>query len=325
MRSIIKRVKRVAVATFGTLALVAAPAALAQKFPSRPVTIIVPFAPGGDTDVRARLLQPFLQKRLGVPVIILNRGGAGGLIGYEMIARAAPDGYTIGAINYPSAYTPILDGTAKYRAEEFEPLIMQSSTTIVVGTASNGPYKTMKELVDAAKKQPGAVPFAIPGPGLPAHLALKELDRVAGTEFNVIPYGGGAKVTAGVLGQEVAAGVFNNTEAMPLVSSGRMRVLAVFGDTPDPLLPNSPTATAAGYPVSYGSSGGFAAPKGIPADALAVLTQALQAAAQDPEYISSAEKKIPLKYMGATAYSKFLAENYVSLTALWKRSPWIEK
>src|SRR5688572_23052575 len=86
--------------------------ASAQAFPSRPINLIIPFAPGGDTDIRARLLQPHLQKHLGQPVVMVNRPGAGGVIGYDQIAKAAPDGYTVGAINFPSAYSPILEGTA---------------------------------------------------------------------------------------------------------------------------------------------------------------------------------------------------------------------
>jgi tripartite-type tricarboxylate transporter receptor subunit TctC len=320
-----ERAKRAIAAAFVFLGALAAPVAAADKFPSRPITVIVPFAPGGDTDIRARILQPFLQKRLGVPVVIMNRGGAGGLIGYEMIARAAPNGYTTGAINFPSAYAPILDGTAKYRADEFEPLIMQSSTTIVVGTAADGPYKTLRDLVAAAKKDPGAVPFAIPGVGTPAHLAHVQFERVAGAQFNVVPFGGGAKVVEAMLSQTVAAGVFNNTEAAPLVAGGRMRVLAVFADSPDPLLPNAPTAATAGYLVSYGSSGGFAAPKGIPPEILAVLTQAFQSAAQDAEYIKAADQKIPLQYMGRDAYARFLDTQYQVLSELWKRSPWQQK
>ena len=298
---------------------------LAQKFPSRPVTLIIPFAPGGDTDIRARLLQPHLQKHLGVPVVLVNRPGAGGVIGYDMIARAAPDGYTVGAINFPSAYAPILEGTAKYRAEEFEPLIMQSSTTIVIGTAADSPYRTLADLVEAARKNKAGVPFAIPGFGHPAHLAQMQFLRAAAIEFNTVSFNGGAKVLEAILAQTVAAGVLNNTEAAPLAASGRMRVLAVFGDSADPLLPNAPTAAAAGYPITYYSAGGFAAPRGLPREAAATLARAFEAAAQDPEYVKASADKIPLRFMPRDAYDKFLHQSYAELADLWKRSPWSQK
>jgi tripartite-type tricarboxylate transporter receptor subunit TctC len=300
-------------------------AAFAQNYPAKPVTLIIPFAPGGDTDIRARLLQPHLQKHLGVPVVMVNRPGAGGVIGYDMISKAQPDGYTVGAINFPSAYSPILEGTAKYKAEEFEPLIMQSSTTIVVATAADGPYKSLKDLVDTARKDKGAVPFAIPGFGHPAHLAQMQFVRSAGVEFNTVSFNGGAKVLEAILAKTVAAGVLNNTEAAPLAASGKMRVIAVFSDVPDSLLPGAPTAASAGYPISYYSAGGFAAPKGVPREILAALVKAFEAAAQDPEYIRSAGDKIPLKYMGRDNYDKFLAESYKDLADLWKRSPWSQK
>ncbi|HEX2543551.1 MAG TPA: tripartite tricarboxylate transporter substrate binding protein [Ramlibacter sp.] len=297
----------------------------AQRFPSRPVSLIIPFAPGGDTDIRARLLQPHLQKHLGQPVVMVNRPGAGGVIGYDMIAKAAPDGYTVGAINFPSAYSPILEGTAKYKAEDFEPLIMQSSTTIVVATAGDSPYKTLKDLVDAGRRNKGAVAFAIPGYGHPAHLAQMQFVRAAGAEFNTVAFNGGAKVMEAILSNTAAAGVLNNTEAAPLAASGKMRVLAVFGDAPDPLLPGAPTAASAGYPITYYSAGGFAAPRGIPRDVLATLVRAFEAAAQDPEYIKAAGDKIPLKYMAQAPYDRFLTDNYRELADLWKRNPWSQK
>jgi tripartite-type tricarboxylate transporter receptor subunit TctC len=296
-----------------------------QRFPTRPVTLVIPFAPGGDTDIRARLLQPYLQKNLGQTVVMVNKPGAGGVIGYDMIAKAVPDGYTVGATNFPSAYSPILEGTAKYRAEDFEPLINQSSTTIVVGTAAEGPYKSLKDLVDAARKNKGGVPFAIPGLGHPAHLAQMQFMRAADAEFNTVPFNGGAKVMEAVLSQTVAAGVLNNTEAAPLAASGRMRVLAVFSDVADPLLPGAPTAASSGFPIAYYSAGGFAGPKGIPKEVLATLVKAFEAAAQDREYIKAASEKIPLKFMGQEKYAAFLTENYRELNELWKRNPWSQK
>jgi tripartite-type tricarboxylate transporter receptor subunit TctC len=247
------------------------------------------------------------------------------VIGYDLIAKAAPDGYTVGAINFPSAYSPILEGTAKYKAEDFEPIIMQSSTTIVVATAADGPYRSLKDLVDAARKAKGSVPFAIPGYGHPAHLAQMQFVRAAGAEFNTVAFNGGAKVMEAILSQTVAAGVLNNTEAAPLAASGKMRVLAVFGDAPDPLLPGAPTATSAGYPITYYSAGGFAAPRGIPKDVLARLVKAFEAAAQEPEYLKAAADKIPLKYMPQDKYERFLVDNYRDLSELWKRNPWSQK
>lgn len=310
-----------------TAATLAAGRAFAQqKFPNKPVNLIIPFAPGGDTDIRARLLQPYLQKYLGQPVVLLNRPGAGGVIGYDLIAKAPADGYTVGAINFPSAYSPILEGTAKYKAEEFEPLVMQSSTTIVVATASDSPYKTLKDLVEAARKNKGGVPFAIPGYGHPAHLAQMQFLKSANIEFNTVSFNGGAKVLEAILANTVAAGVLNNTEAASLAQpGGKMRVLAVFSDVADPLLPGAPTAASAGYPITYYSAGGFAAPKGVPRDAMAALVKAFEHAAQDPEYIKASADKIPLRYMAQAPYDKFLVDNYRDLADTWKRTPWSQK
>jgi tripartite-type tricarboxylate transporter receptor subunit TctC len=232
------------------LAAAAMPLHAADAWPSRPVKIVVPFAPGGQPDVVARALAEPLSKALGQPVVVENRPGAGGNIAAESVARAAPDGYTllIGT-NGPLAVSPALDKSLPY-----DPLVDLAPVTLV-GTSPNliavHPSigaTTLKELVDRARAEPGKLNFASVGKGSISQLSMELLNSVASIKTVHIPYNGGAPAVAALIAGDVQVLCLNPTALIPQVAAGKARVVAQTSARRSPLIPDVPTVVESGYP-----------------------------------------------------------------------------
>lgn len=295
-------------------------------YPEGKITMIIPFSPGGDTDIRTRLIQPFLQKALGVGVAVVNRPGAGGIIGYTAIAEAKPDGYTIGAINFPSFASPIVEGKTTYTVGSYEPLVSQSSTSTVFVTQPDSGFKTVAEVVEFAKANPNVLTVGVTGIGHPQHLGILQFQNMVGAKFNFVPFGGGPQSRAALLGGHVKVAVFNNTEVVDFKDTGKMHVLGIMSDERDPALPDVPTFSEQGWDLVSGSVGGFAAPAGTPQEFLEVLEKAFSEAAADPEYLAAAKKQqMPLRFMARTKYKDFIATSFAGLKAAWDKEPWVKK
>ncbi|MCP3391383.1 tripartite tricarboxylate transporter substrate binding protein [Bradyrhizobium sp. CCGB12] len=262
--------------------------ALAQKYPARPVKIMVGFSAGGPVDVVARIIGDRLSNKLGQPFVVENRAGANGMIVAEGVARADADGYTILACNSSTiTLNKTLFKDIRYDPEkDFAPLTTVVSAPLVLVVNPENPrtanIKSVADLVAVAKAAPGALAYGSGGNGNLAHLAMELLSQKAGIKMIHVPYRGGSAAEVGILAQEVLA-VFDPLSAVPLVKAGKLRALAVSSAERLPMLPDVPTVAEAGYPgfdISFWV--GFFMPKATPAPILETLHREIVAAAKDP-------------------------------------------
>lgn len=273
--------RRVLVAA-GFLALVL-PAA-AQTFPSRPIRIIVPYPAGGTTDQLARAIQQPMSEVLGQPVIVENKVGAAGTIGTELVAKAAPDGYTLAFGNCgPNGIVSLMRKVPYDGLNDFRPLSTVALTPMILAVPSDNPATTVKEFVDFAKKHGSTLNFGSTGNGSMSHLTGEYFNDRAGIRMQHIPYGGGAPLMAAFLGGQIHAAFVTGLDGAALLQSGKVKYLAV--STPEP------TAVVPGVPTIAQDLSGFTsvcwfgvlAPKGTPDDVAAKLHAAIAAAVNRPE------------------------------------------
>jgi tripartite-type tricarboxylate transporter receptor subunit TctC len=262
------RRRLLAAAGAGLALLAAAPAAWSAGWPDKPVKIVVPFSAGGSTDVVARMVGQKLSETWGQPVVIENRGGAGGNVGTDVVAKSAPDGYTLimasGSITInPSIYPKMPFDTKK----DLVPITNVASGPMLVVVQDSAPFKSLKDLLAAAKAQPGKLNFGSAGVGSQVHLAAENLAFAAGIDLTHVPYKGESAAYNDLIGGQVQMMVGNIAAAAALTGPGRLRALAVTGKTRSPLLPEVPTVSEAGLP-GFENTGwfGLLAPAGTPAD-----------------------------------------------------------
>ena len=248
-------------------AVAAAQPATEASWPSRAIHLIVPFPPGSSPDLIARVLSEKLAPALGAPVVVENRPGAGGNLGTALVARAAPDGYTIG-ISIPG---PLAVNTVLYRKMEYDPfrdlapvsLVGASPNLLVVDPALK--VDSVKEFVALAKSQPGKLNYGSVGNGSTSHLTMELFKEAAGIDIVHVPYPGSPQVNTAILAGQVAAGFVVPATAMPLVQSGRLKALAVTTSVRSVVLPEYPTLAEAGYPQVVSTAwNGIVAPAKTP-------------------------------------------------------------
>lgn len=247
--------------------LVCAGTSLAQDYPQRPVRIVVPFPPGGPTDILARAIATPLTSALGQTVLVENRPGAGGIIGVEWVARAAPDGYTLGwgttgthVIN-PSLYAKLPYDVFK----DFAPIILVAQGTSVLVTHPSVPVRSVPQLVALARERPGKLSFASAGIGATSHLAGEMLKTMAKVDIVHVPFKGATPAITGLISGEVDLAILDMPGVLPHIRSERLRALGVAGKVRSPVLPQLPTVAEsglAGYEAS--SSHALYAPVNTP-------------------------------------------------------------
>lgn len=298
----------------------------AAEYPAKPIEMIVAFAPGGGTDVAARSIALFMEKHLGngASIAVINKPGAGGEIGWTTLARANPDGYTIGMINPPAFNALVVEGKAKYTMDNFQPIgnLVYDPGILVVGKDS--PYKTLPDIIAASKATPGAIVVGTSGAaGSSEHIGILNLNRLAGTTFTPAFFGSTAPVRQAILGGHVPAATMNLSEALQLVRSGDIRILGIMADQRQASMPDAPTFKEQGVDLIVTTSRGIAAPAGVAPEMVARLEAALEAAMKDPDYLASAKKaEIPLHYLNATDYKALIAKITADLAETWKVTPW---
>ena len=314
---------RAAIAALGFAAATAANAA----YPERPITLIVPFPPGGGTDLSARLIVPYIEKYLGndARIVVMNKGGAGGDIGAAEIAKSKPDGYTIGFMNVPNTLMKSHERPTSWNIGSFVPIANLVYDPAVFAVLPNGKYQTLAALAADAKKRPGEIPVSSAGAGSNTHLDLIAFEEAAGIKVLHVPYEGGGQSRTALLGGHVEMVASALGDVQRFIEQGQLKALAIGSKTRFPLAPNIPTFIEQGYKVEGGSSRGLIAPKGTPQEYIDLLAAATEKALKDPELIRKAnEIALPLEYMSPAAYGAYLTASDKELAALWKRSPWVK-
>lgn len=271
----------------GVAALLATPSAeSAENFPSRPIKLIVPFPAGGPADTIARLIAEKMASSLGQPVVIDNRGGAGGAVGTAAVAKAVPDGYTIGISTAGAlAISPSLQDTLAYDPlKDLAPLTLAARVPELLVTAKDVPAVNLSELIALAKAKPGTLNFASSGPGSMPHLAGEMFKRHAGIDIAHVPYRGAAPAVNDLIGGHVQMMFMDVAVLLPHVQSGAAKAMAVGSKERISVLPDLPTTAELGFPkVEADNWYGMVAPAGLPADAVAALHAAIVAALHSPD------------------------------------------
>jgi len=284
-----------------------------DAWPTKPVSMIAPFPPGGIADIVGRPLAASMEKTLKQPVLVVNRTGAGGAVGTTAAAKAAPDGYTIlmslSSISIFPVSDPINGRPAPYQLADFAPIALVTADPTILVVSADGPYKTIEEFIASAKAYPNRMNYSSSGVYGTLHVAMEMFAAAAGIKMFHIPYQGGGPAAAALLGGQVHALASGPGAVAGQIKGGKMRALAGWGDKRLPMMPELPTFKELGYPdVEFYIWSGVFAPAATPAPIQAKLREAVRAAVADPQFRGAMEKvQTPISYLDAPDFRKFLA------------------
>ncbi len=304
-------------------ALAFAGTALAQDpYPSKPVSVVVPFSPGGISDVIGRPFVHSLGKVLKQSFIVENKPGAGGGVGMAYAARAKPDGYTLmvalSSISAIPASDRLFGRPPSYEIKQFTPIALISADPAFLVVRTDSPWKSVKELVDAAKARPGGIPYGSTGNYGTMHVGMEMFAHAAGIKMNHIPYGGGGQQVAAILGSQVDAITQLPATLAGHIAGGKLRPLATFAPSRVAAYPDVPTMKELGYgEVEYYVWTGFFAPAGTPPDIIATLRRGARETMRDPEFVNAMDKlKAPIVYKDADEFATYVDADAKRLTAV---------
>ena len=310
--------------TLAALVASVALAAQAQGYPGKPVRIIVPFAPGGNVDITARLVAPGLQEALGQPVVVENKPGAGGTIGADQVAKAAPDGYTLlMGSNSTFSVAPSLYPNNPYSPlKDFAPVVSIASAPFVLVVPANAASKSAAELVAAAKANPAKLTMSSAGTGSSNHLVGELFQDIAGARFTHVPYKGSGQALTDLMAGTVDLHFDQLTSAAGHVKSGKLRALMVTTPARVAMMPDVPTAREAGYPTFEATNvTGLIAPAGTPADVIQKLNAATN------KLLGDAALKEKFAAIGATTtggtpeeFGRYIREDLAKWTRIVKEA-----
>jgi tripartite-type tricarboxylate transporter receptor subunit TctC len=303
----------------GAALTVAATAALAQDYPTRQITFVVPYPPGGSTDLIARAVAEPLRERLGQPIIVENRVGGGGVVGLEAVARAQPDGYTI-VLGGTHNVTIAALGTAKSidTINDLKPVGIIGEVPNVLSAGPSANMTSLKEVIDRAKAAPGTLNFAHPGNGTPAHLLIALLGQEAKIDIVAVPYRGNQPAATDLLGGHVPLMFGNLAGTLPFMEGGKLKILASTGKKRSSSIPDVPTFAEFGLGAGFdtGVWAGIMAPKGTPDAVIGKLTDNLEAVLKMPVTVQRLKQLgTDITFGGPAEYSARLKAEY----ELWKR------
>jgi tripartite-type tricarboxylate transporter receptor subunit TctC len=306
------------IAVMAMLALAAAPV-MAQDYPQRPIHIIVSFGAGGGADIVARIIGQAMQDRLGQGVVIENKPGAGGTLGNDFVARAAPDGYTIGIMTAGQIIAAVLQKSLHYDTlTAFDSLGQVATASLLIVTRPDFPANDVKDLIAAAKANPGKITFGSPGFGATQHLAGELFKQTAGIDFVHVPFRSSPEAISAVLSKQVDVVFDTVTAVIGQVQSGQLKALAVTGKDRFPAVSNVPTVIESGGLPGYDVTTwyGFFAPHGTPPEIVAKLNKTLNDAIAD-DAVRERLNKAGVIVQGSTpdAFGAFMAAEY----ARWEK------
>jgi tripartite-type tricarboxylate transporter receptor subunit TctC len=282
----------------------------AAEFPTKEVQIIIPWAAGGATDLIFRALAATTGKYLGKAVIVVNRPGGAGAVGYTEAAQAKPDGYTLVSAITPLTILPHQVKTA-YTYKNFEPIINVVSDPGMFLVRSDVQWKSLKELLDYAKKNPEMITVGNSGAGGGVHLIALAFEKAAGVKFNHIPFAGGGPSVTALLGGHVNAVSVSPPEGIEHVKAGKLKIIALFAEKRFEMFPDVPTVREQGINFVMGQWRGLVASKGTPPDVIKKLHDAFKKGMDDPVFQKNAKDMVVnLSYLGPEAFGKLMAHDH---------------
>ncbi|HWR42224.1 tripartite tricarboxylate transporter substrate binding protein [Sporomusa sp.] len=289
------------------------PATTTTKFPDKPITVIVPFSVGSGLDLTARSLEKMAPKHLGQPLVIINKPGGAGTIGWNELAGTTPDGYTIGITAVDMLLLPLY-GSAKYDyPTALQPLAQVTAVPLVLAVQSGQPWQTLNDLIEYAKKHPGQLKFGNGGVGGFTHVLGESVAQAAGISIEQVPFSGGGEATSALLGGHVELIFVNPMIIKEHVKNGTVRALAVTGEhrVSDPILAQIPTFKEQGLDISLNNWFGVAVPKEMPVEVKNKLSEGFKAIITDPEFTKNMSNVgLPVEYLGPQeSQAKWLADS----------------
>jgi tripartite-type tricarboxylate transporter receptor subunit TctC len=299
----------------------------AEKFPTKPIELVVPFAAGGSTDVLARLVAKYAPKYFEKPLVIVNKPGGGGVTGTEGVVRSAPDGYSL-YVGYGSGHDLVMPhfiGTASLPKMPFDtfkdliPVCRLSVHSVVMIIRGDAPYKTLKEFVDWGKKKE-QVTASVSTKAGSVDITFQALGKATGLKIVTVPFRGGAESVTAIVGGQTDCGGNHPSEIISHIKAKRLIPIAVALDARDPAIPDVPTFKELGYNVvTVGSVKGVAAPKGTPPEVIGYLSGRFKKVCEDPEFVKSM-KDIgqPVMYLGPEDFGKYLRDGFEQFGKLIK-------
>ena len=311
-------------ATVLALALLGAQAGAQDAYPSKPITLIVPFPPGGVADIVARPAADALGRVLGAPVVIENKAGAGGGIGMAYVAKAKPDGYTLllalSSISILPEADKIIGRPPMYQLDQLVPIARLTADPTVLAVRADSRWKTLQEFVADAKKRPGAISYGSSGNYGTMHVPMEMFAADAGIKMLHVPYTGAGPAVVGLLAGNIDAVSTGPSTVIQHVKAGTVRVLASWGDHRLASLPEVPTLSESGFNAVFFQWSGLFAPAGTPAPVLAKLRDAARIAAADPAFVAAlATVQTPVQYLDAPELQRFWDADAQKLGAVVRR------
>jgi tripartite-type tricarboxylate transporter receptor subunit TctC len=304
------------------LVLVGSSTAWAVDFPQkgRSIQMFVNWAAGGSSDAGARILASGMEKELGTSVVVVNKPGAGGQIGYTALTQARPDGYTIGTTNFPSCVATYLDPDRKatYTRKNFELLALHVVDPGLFAVKADSPFKTLKDVVEAAKAKPKKVKISTTGIQADEHFAIVQLEKMTGAQFAIVHFAQGiAPAVTALLGGKIDVFCGNVGDLLAQFKSGEVRILGIMDNEESPFYPGVKTFEALGYKLYGSSSRGFSAPGGTPKDIVNILSGAIKkVVATEDHKKRMADMGLTLRYMDPVQYAKYWSEYEATIKEL---------
>jgi tripartite-type tricarboxylate transporter receptor subunit TctC len=286
-------------------------AAAQEPYPSRPITLVAPFPPGGVADLTARPVAAAMEKVLKNPVGVVNKTGAAGAVGMQFVATSKPDGYTLllalSSISIIPEADKIFDRQPAFTVDQFAPIALISADPTILVVRAESPSKTAKEFIEDAKKRPGQISYSSSGIYGTLHMAMELLSHAAGIKLRHIPAAGAGPALTAILGGHVDALASGPAVVLPHIKSGKLRALAGWGDKRVAPLPEVPTFKELGYPeAEFYIWAGLFAPKGTPEPVLAKLREATRAAVAEPEFKAAMDKlETPIVFKQGQEFQQF--------------------
>ena len=311
--------RRLVQAALASPALAAFPALGQDKYPSRPIRLICPWPAGGSTDAVMRALGESAGKTLGQQIVIENKGGAGGMLGAGELVSAKPDGYTLSQLPHGVFRIPHMQKTSFDTLKDFTWIVCLTGYTFGLVVPADSPIKSVKDLVDYAKANPGKFTYGSTGTGTSPHLAVEEFAQRAGIQLNHIPFKGNAENMQAILGGHVMA-ASDATGWGPHVDAGKLRLLATYGSKRTKRWPNVPTLDELGYKTVADSPFGVCGPKGMDPAVVRTLHDAFRKTLEDPAVLATFDKyDQTVVYMNTETYTKWARDTYTAERATMER------